>query len=176
MQSADGGIPPGLGHGARAEAVALLRHFVAEHCELDRRLAQACEFQRRVKLRPLAPVGAESLPVGRLEIGAHRRTAGLVVDLDKARRLAVADRRRKGGEAEKLIERRLGHGSGPKAANVPPPGDKFGELGLEARIEHPRRHDVVSQIPHCFSGFWLSGIGARQVFRKGNVARRPRRN
>ena len=70
VERADRGIAARFGHGALAEAVSLLRRFVAEHRQVDRRVSQAGELELRIKLSALAHVGAERLPVGRLEIDA----------------------------------------------------------------------------------------------------------
>src|SRR5580658_4499381 len=77
MQRAHCRIAADLRHRARAEAVALLRRLVAEHRDLDRRVAQACELELGVKLGPFAAIGAERLAIGGLEIGPDRGPARL---------------------------------------------------------------------------------------------------
>ena len=88
------------------------------------------------------------MPVGRLEIRPHRLAAGLVVDPDEPRRLAIADRGRKRGEAEQLVERHLRHSVGAKTPHVAPPGDEFAEFGLKVRVEPPRLDGGLRQILH----------------------------
>jgi hypothetical protein len=89
---------------------------------VDRRVPQAGKLELRIKLSALAVVSAERLPVGRLEIGANRGAARLVVDAHEARGLAIADRRRERGEVQELrqhpLVRRL---SGAKMSHVPAP-------------------------------------------------------
>ncbi len=139
VQSADGRIATRLRHRARAEAVALLRRLVAEHGQLDRRVAQPLELESRVKTRARAAVRRKRLAVGGLEIGPDRSAPRLVVDAYEARWLRVADRRRERRKGEKLVENRLvRRDAGAKMAHVAPPGEKLGESGAEAGVESGR--------------------------------------
>ena len=77
IEPADCRIAARFGHGQHAEAVALLGRFVAEHRQVDRRVAHTRKLKLRIELSALATVCAERMPVGRLEIGADRGAARL---------------------------------------------------------------------------------------------------
>ena len=89
---------------------------------MDRRVAEARELEPRVTSSAFAVISQQRLAVGRLEIGADRGAALLVIDAHEARGLAVSDRWRERREVEKLGQHRLVRRfAGAKMPDVAPP-------------------------------------------------------
>jgi hypothetical protein len=85
---------------SRASTAARVRRLIGKHRELDRRPVEPFELEPRIAATLLAAVALERLGVGALERGTHRRPALLLLDENKAPRLAVPDRRRTTGDLD----------------------------------------------------------------------------
>src|ERR1700730_12785716 len=112
--------------------------MVAEHREMNRRLAQPRQFKVGIERGAFAFVGCERRRVAGIEVGDHRLPRGTRFDAYETPRLAVADRRREGGEAQELLDERGRDRVRLETADIAPPCEKFCQAVAEGGIEDGR--------------------------------------
>src|ERR1700730_544488 len=112
--------------------------MVAEHREMNRRLAQPRQFKVGIERGAFAFVGCERRRVAGIEIGDHRLPRGKRFDAYETPRLAVADRGREGGEAQDFLYEHARHRVRLKAADVAPPCQKLCQAVAEDAVENGR--------------------------------------
>jgi hypothetical protein len=118
-----------LRHGRPAEAVAGARSGIAEHREMNRRLAQARELQAGVERPLFVGIGRAGGGVAALETRDDRRAPPGLGHPYEPPGLAVADgggqrRQIEAGSQRGLVDRFAG-----EASHVPPPREQVREAG-----------------------------------------------
>jgi hypothetical protein len=176
MNGGGGGIIQRLWHGFAAKTKACFRRMVAENGKVNRRVMQSRELEARIEGRALSFVGFESGRVAGIEVRDNRPARRRRFHADKAPRLAVADRRRKGGRSNKAFDKRWRQRIGLETPDIAPPGKEFRQAVAKAVIEYWRfGFWPLARLRLPFARRSLLSAGQSIRLRSGNAAhRRPR--